>query len=131
MKKSYIIIILTILGICWLITDAVLQPGVSDLKGDFKETAFYKNENNTGPVTRIYAASVADTLWQEMISYGNLMPHTKYGNTKVYFFADTGSAPDSLFAGIINFDAEYNSNCIAVYEKNGMGKVSLIKQPDL
>lgn len=131
MKKSYIIILLIILGVCWMLADTFIQPGVKGLKGEFKETAFYRNENNTGPVIRIYAATVADTLWQEMIQYGNFMPHTKYGNTKVYFFDDTGSAPDLLFSGAINFDKTFNSNCIAVYEKNGMGKVSLIKQPDL
>lgn len=127
MKRNYLIIIALVIGVGWVIFDAFLQPGFADMKGDFKETAFYRNENNTGPVIRIYAVTLSDTLWQEMIAYGNLMPHNKYGNTKVYFFSSAGVAPDSLFAGDNNFDAGFNSNCIGEYEKNGMGKVSLKK----
>lgn len=127
MKKGYIILTVIVLGICWMIADAFLQPGVSDLKGNFKETAFYRNENNTGPVVRMYAATVTDTLWQQMIAYGNLMPHTKYGNTKVFFFYAAGEAPDKLYAGDKNFDARYAKYCMGEYEKNGMGKVSLKK----
>ena len=127
-KGKYLIAIVVAACLAWMLKDSFTQPGVSDLKGNFKEVSFYRNENNTGPVIRIYAVTVADTLYQEMISYGNLMPHTKYGNTKVYFFKAGLPAPTSVKADKPHFDKAFLDNCIGVYEKDGMSKVSLAKQ---
>lgn len=115
----------------WFIADAVNQPGVQDLTGDFKEVAFYRNENNTGPITRIYAVTVTDTLWQQMQQYGNYMPHTKYGNTKVYFFFKDKPVPAQLYPGKTNFDAHLKRHCLAQYEKGTMGNISFRKYPFL
>lgn len=112
-----------------IIWDSFSQAGVQDLKGDFKRVAFYKNENNTGPVHRAYAVSTSDTLWQEMEAYGNYMPHTKYGTTKVYFFHHSSPAPDKLIEGMESLPKEYRKYCLARYEKNNMGQVSLQKYP--
>ena len=57
------IVLVLVLAIMW---QSFTQPGVQDLQGEFQRVAFYKNENNTGPVHRVYAVSTADTLWQEM-----------------------------------------------------------------
>ena len=108
----------------WFIADAMNQPGVQDLKGGFREVAFYRNENNTGPIIRIYAVTVADTSWQEMEQYGNFMPHTKYGNTTVYFFRQGSPAPNQLRPGQENFNPELNPHCLAKYQKDVMGNVS-------
>lgn len=108
----------------WFIWDAFSQPGVQDLRGGFEEVAVYRNENNTGPVIRVYAVAVTDTVDAEMEAYGNYMPHTKYGNTKVYFFPKGKPMPKELFPGEENFPAEYQPNVLAKYEKNAMGKVT-------
>jgi hypothetical protein len=50
----------------WIMVDSFSQPGVGDLKGEFKEVSFYRNENNTGPIIRIYAVYSPDSLWEEM-----------------------------------------------------------------
>lgn len=105
------------------------QPGVQDLKGDFKRVAFAKNENNTGPVHRAYAVSTADTLWLEMEKYGNYMPHTKYGTTRVYFFHHSSPVPTKLVAGNENLPKAYQQYCLARYEKNSMGQVTFLKYP--
>lgn len=105
------------------------QPGVGDLKSDFKEVAVYRNENNTGPITRIYAVVVGDTLWEEMQKYGDFMLHTKYGNTKVYFFSNQAPSPSQLNPGEENFEEKYKDYCLAKYEKNNIGTVSFIKFP--
>ena len=97
--------------------------------GGFEEVASYRNQNNTGPVQRIYAISVKDTAAAELIKYGNLKPHSKYGNTKVYFFVKGAQIPTQLTPGQINFDEKYNSSCFAVYEKSAMGNFGLIKNP--
>ena len=115
----------------WFIADAMNQPGVQDLKGEFQEVAFYRNENNTGPIIRIYAVTVADTSWQEMKQYGNFMPHTKYGHTTVYFFRQGSPAPNQLRPGQENFNPELNPHCLAKYQKDVMGNVSFKRFPFL
>lgn len=87
-RKNIRYAILFLIGavITYIVFDSTSQPNVNDLKGGFKEVALYRNENNTGPITRIYAVTATETLWDEMKKYGDLMPYTKYGTTKVYFF---------------------------------------------
>ncbi|SEJ49654.1 hypothetical protein SAMN05192553_104295 [Cyclobacterium xiamenense] len=98
------------------------QPGVQDLKGDYRELARYRNENNTGPVIRIFAVATDGKQWEEMRAYGDFMPHTKYGNTRVFFFdRDLGEielSPEPPY-----FDAKWERYCIATYEKTAMGQV--------
>lgn len=115
----------------WFIADAISQPGVQDLQTEFQETALYRNENNTGPIIRIYAVTVADTSWQEMEQYGNFMPHTKYGNTQVYFFRKGSPAPTQLHPGQENFDPALQPHCLARYEKDVMGNTSFKRHPFL
>ena len=121
------IIILIIVG--WMLKDTFTQSGIEDLKGGFTEISSYRNENNTGPVQRIYAVKVKDTAGAQLIDYGNLMPHNKYGNTKVYFFLANSEAPSTLSPGDVNFNAKYNSSCFALYEKGAMGSFGLVKYP--
>lgn len=121
--------LLAIALIGWMLKDTFTQSGIEDLKGGFNEVANYRNENNTGPVQRIYAVTVKDTTGAQLKEYGDLMPHTKYGNTKVYYFFEGKGAPSQLVPGNINFDAKYNNNCFALYEKSAMGNVGLLKWP--
>lgn len=127
-KTKYLLIIVVIAGLFWMLKDSFTQPGVKDLKGNFKEAAYYRNENNTGPILRIYTVSASDSLYKEMIDYGNLMPHTKYGTTTVYFFKNTLPFPKELKSDKPHFDPAFAANCIGVYEKNGMSKVSFSKE---
>jgi len=129
MKLKYLLTAAAAVLIIWFIYDASSQPGVDDLKGNFKEVAMYRNENNTGPIVRIYAVTVADTLWNEMQKYGNYMPHTKYGNTKVYFFPADKPAPAEIYPGDANFDARFQENALARYEKDAMGQIAFVKYP--
>lgn len=125
----YGIITAVILIIVWIVADTVNQPGIGDLKGDFVEVASYRNENNTGPVIRIYAVYTSDSTWKTMLDYGNFMPHTKYGNTKVFFFDDKEFTPKSIRLSEPNFDSLFNKYCIAVFEKTAMGEVRFKKYP--
>jgi hypothetical protein len=126
-KKGILLVLVVVAG--YLVYDASTHPGVQDLKGNFEEVAFYRNENNTGPIVRIYAVTVEDTLWEEMKTYGAYMPHTKYGTTKVYFFRKGTPAPAELFPGPENFDQRYNQHLLAQYGKDANGQVSLRKNP--
>ena len=128
-KPKYLIIGALAVLLGWFVFDSLSQPGVGDLKGDFQEAATYRNENNTGPIVRVYAVTVADTLWQQMRQYGDFMPHTKYGNTKVYFFRQGQPVPKTVQPSAVNFDAEFNKYCLAKYEKEVMGNVSFAHYP--
>lgn len=127
--KKIGIALAVILLIGWMLKDTFTQSGIEDLKGGFVEVSKYRNDNNTGPIQRIYAVTVKDTAVAQLQDYGNLMPHTKYGNTKVYFFLEGRPFPSTLSPGNINFDAKFNSNCFALYEKSAMGNVGLMKWP--
>jgi len=128
-KKKYILLFLVFAALLWMLVDAIIQPGIKNLKGNFKELIFLRNEQNTGPVIRLYAVSVRDTLWDEMEKYGNYMPHTKYGTTRVYFFLQNAPAPDSLFLEDGNLPAQYKRYCIGLFEKNGMSQSHIAKYP--
>lgn len=128
-KQNLIIIIIVLVIAVWLLKDTFTQSGIKDLKGGFTEIATYRNQNNTGPVQRIYAVTVKDTVGAELVEYGNLMPHNKYGNTKVYYFLAGTVNPTSLMPGDVNFDAKYNSSCFALYEKSAMGNYGLVSNP--
>jgi hypothetical protein len=127
LRNGILLLLLALLA--YIVYDATMQPGTGDLAGDFEEVAIYRNENNTGPVTRIYAVTLADSLWEEMRQYGNYMPHTKYGSTKVYFFLKGRPAPKKVYPGRENFDEVYNPHCLALYEKDAMSSITLRKAP--
>ncbi len=115
--------------ILWMLKGTFFQPGIGDLKGEFKEVTHYRNENNTGPVQYVFIVNVKDTLSSELESYGNFKPHHKGGNTKVYFFLAGTPTPTKAYSGKVNFDPSFNSSCIAVYEKSAMGNTSVLKDP--
>jgi hypothetical protein len=125
----YPLTIFILILIFFIIKDTFNQPGITDMKAGFKEVAKFRNANNTGPVQRIYVVTVKDSLWKELEDYGNIMPHTKYGNTKVYYFLEGSDVPNKLHPGAVNFDPKYNSLCIALYEKSAMSQSVFNKYP--
>ncbi|MBT2563976.1 hypothetical protein J7E50_20535 [Pedobacter sp. ISL-68] len=132
MNKKWLVYFLVagILALIFFMVKAVFdQPGIEDMKAGFKEVAKYRNANNTGPVQRIYVVTVKDSVWKEMEDYGNLMPHTKYGNTKVYFFMQANNVPKTLQPGEVNFDPQFNKNCVALFEKSAMSQTAFNKNP--
>ena len=128
-KQSIIIFVIVLIISGWMLKDLFTQSTIEDLKGGFTEVASYRNQNNTGPVQRIYAVTVKDTTNAQLLDYGNFKPHTKYGNTKVYFFLEGSQVPKILSPGEVNFEPIYNSSCFALYEKSAMGNFGLIKNP--
>ncbi|RZK14504.1 MAG: hypothetical protein EOO56_24825 [Hymenobacter sp.] len=129
MKPKYLAFGAVALLLGWFVYNSLSQPTTQDLPGDFREVATYRNENNTGPITRVFAVTVADTLWREMRQYGDLMPYTKYGTTKVYFFRQGQPVPKMVQPGTVNFSPEFNKYCLAKYEKEVMSNVSFRRYP--
>jgi hypothetical protein len=128
-NKKIIFLILTVMTIGYIIYDSASQPTVGDLNGNFKEISAYRNENNTGPIVRVYAVSVEGKVWDEMKKYGDLMPYTKYGTTTVYFFDASKPAPGTLAAAYPHFEATFNPGCLAVYSKDQNGSISFEQNP--
>ncbi|GAB3259314.1 hypothetical protein GCM10027347_22810 [Larkinella harenae] len=132
LNKKVKIIFLAVIGLVigYVLYDSISEPGIDDLEGTYKEVAMYRNENNTGPIVRIYAVTVSDTTrWDDMKKYGDLMLYTKYGTTKVYFFPANKPAPTQLSPGQPNFDQQYEAYCLAMYEKDAMSQVTFRKKP--
>ena len=129
-KKFNIVLgIVVLLLVGWMLKGTFSQPGIDDLKSNFKEITHYRNENNTGPVQYVYIVTLQDTMYTEMETFGNFQPHHKGGNTKVYYFLENKPYPSVAFAGTVNFDSKFNSDCVALYEKSAMGNTSLTKNP--
>ncbi|MCL6259490.1 hypothetical protein M3O96_10345 [Aquiflexum sp. TKW24L] len=128
-KLFYGLLIAVVAIVVWIVADSLSQPGISELKGEYTEVAFFRNENNTGPIVRIYSVYAPDSLWDEMEQYGNYMPHTKYGNTKVFFFNQVAKTPKEIAPESPYFDTNLGQDCIAMYEKTAMGQVNFVKYP--
>jgi hypothetical protein len=122
-KKLLLLLIIVLIG-GYIVYDSATLPKTSDLKGNFIEKAVYRNENNTGPITRIYAVSVEEPAMDEMKKYGDLMPYTKYGTTTVYFFDAAKPTPPTLSGTEPHFDKNLEAGCVAVYKKDQNGEVS-------
>lgn len=129
MKVKYVLLGAVALLLGWLVYDSLSQASPQDLPGNFQEVAAYRNENNTGPIVRVYAVTVADTLWRAMRQYGDLMPYTKYGRTEVYFFRAGQPAPGTVQPGKPSFDTTFERYCLARYEKDAMSKATLQPYP--
>jgi hypothetical protein len=128
MRIKYVLGLAGVALLVWFIVDAMRQPSPQDLPGEFEQVALFRNENNIGPVVRLYAVTVGDTSrWQEMAQYGALMPYTKYGTTKVFFFAKSGPSPTQLHLSPPHFAPALNRYCVASYVKDGMSKVTFVK----
>lgn len=120
-RNAFILVIVVLVTL--MLWQSISQPSVSDLEGGFTEVAFFRNENNTGPVVRVYIVTVAEPENADMEAYGNYMLYTKFGNTKVYFFPEGSSTPTKISGGDVNFSEEFNDSYIAKYEKNASGLV--------
>ncbi|MEB2778222.1 hypothetical protein SYJ56_23125 [Algoriphagus sp. D3-2-R+10] len=128
MKSSKIIfwiIVLIVAGlVVYISMDSLSQPGMERFEGKYKELSSFRNENNTGPVVRVYAIRALDSSKEWMKDYGNAMPHTKYGRTIVFFFSDEIDQKINLSPTDPYFTQDMHPYVIATYQKSPMGDVS-------
>ena len=125
-RRFIIVGVIIVILILW---NAFSQPGLNDFQSTFEEVDLYRNENNTGPVERVYLVTTSDSIWNEMERYAKLMPYSKLGTTKVYFFREDGPFPTKALPGRVNFDEAFNQYCLARYEKNSFGAESFSMFP--
>lgn len=122
-KTILISAVIILIGI--MIYNSLSQPGISDLQTQFKEITAIRNEQNDGPILRAYLVTVDTANFLDFKTYGDFMPHNKYGNTKVYFFSEKHPYPKTLSLLKPFFSEQFEKYCLAVYQKNGMGEVTV------
>ncbi len=118
----------TVAFITAILINVFTQPGLNDFETTFTEVAKVRNDNNTGPVQRVYIVTVDQINQDEMERYGQLMPYSKLGNTKVFFFDQSKPFPEVAQLGDLNFDSTFNELCLAKYEKR-FGSEGLFPNP--
>ncbi|UZD24384.1 hypothetical protein PBT90_13415 [Algoriphagus halophytocola] len=128
MKSSkfifYIIVVVVAALVMMIAKESFFQPGMERFDGKYEELGSYRNENNTGPILRLYAVKALDKDTQWMREYGDALPHTKYGKTIVYFFSEEINQDIALQANEPHFPQEFTPFLIATYYKKPMGDVS-------
>jgi uncharacterized protein YxeA len=127
MKKIILIAVGLIVSI--ILYSLFTSENINSLEGDFQELAFIRNENNTGPVHRIYAYSLKDTLWSEMRKHAELLPHTKYGTTEVYYFKAEDFQKSILNLSMDGINKEAQSFCIGYAKIDGQSRVMFTEHP--
>ncbi|PZV76756.1 hypothetical protein CLV31_12338 [Algoriphagus aquaeductus] len=98
------------------------QPGLEQWEGKYEEIGFYRNENNTGPVVRVFAIRALDENPGWMKGFADAQPHSKYGKTHVFFFSKDLSDKLTLNPKEPFFDPKYREFLLAEYEKTPMGE---------
>lgn len=106
-------------------TESFSEQGIAAYQDQFEEVGYYRNENNTGPVLRIYAYQTQVEDPKVLKSFADLLPHTKYGRTLVFFVNESVKAPVVLSPDSPYFPASLSSSIFAKYEKTPMGEQQL------
>lgn len=114
------ITVILILGV--IVTESFSEQGIAAYQDQFEEVGYYRNENNTGPVLRIYAYQTQVEDIEVLKSFADLLPHTKYGRTLVFFMHESVKAPVVLSPESPHFPASISPSIFAKYEKTPMGE---------
>lgn len=133
MKSSrvifYIIALFVLVLVIYIGKESFFQPGLDRFEGKYEELGFYRNENNTGPVLRIYAIRVLQDQPEEewMREFAESRPHTKYGKTLVYFFESSVSEKIELKPDPPFFPENLESAVVASFERTPMGEPRFVR----
>ncbi|ADR23053.1 hypothetical protein MATR_30980 [Marivirga tractuosa] len=127
MRKIILMISAVVIGLIFY--SLFETENINSLEGNFKELAFERNKNNTGPVHRVYVYSIEDTLWSEMKKHADLLPHTKYGTTEVFYFLENSVSDFQLTLSIKGVNLEAHPYCIAYAVKDGQSRLKFDQDP--
>lgn len=105
-----------------IVRSSFSNPGVQAFEGKYEEMDFYRNENNTGPVLRVYAIRALDLDDAWMREFAEAQPHTKYGRTLVFFFSPELEEKIKLSPQEPFFPDELRPYLLARFEKTPMGE---------
>jgi hypothetical protein len=114
------IAVLLVVGL--IVTESFSEQGIAAYQDQFEEVGYFRNENNTGPVLRIYAYQTQVEDPEVLKSFADLLPHTKYGRTLVFFVNEPVKAPVVLSPESPYFPEILSPSIFAKYEKTPMGE---------
>ncbi len=118
------IIVLGVLGL--IVKESFSGKGVADYQDKFEEIGYFRNENNTGPILRVYAFRTKEQDPEVLKSFANLLPHTKYGRTLVFFVAETWKEPVVFSPTPPYLPNSIQTHLLAEYEKTPMGEQRVV-----
>ena len=127
-RPSALIIILGItvfIILAMIVKESFSEQGIAAYQDQFEEVGYYRNENNTGPVLRIYAYRTQVEDPEVLKSFADLLPHTKYGRTLVFFVNESVKATVVLSPESPYFPESLSPFIFAKYEKTPMGEQQL------
>jgi hypothetical protein len=127
MKKIILMVSVIVIGLIFY--SLFETENINSLEGNFKELGFKRNENNTGPVHRVYAYSIEDTLWSEMRKHADLLPHTKYGSTKVFYFLENKIPEEKIALNLDGLNESSHQFCIATATIDGQSRLEFKQYP--
>ena len=116
-------IVLGVLGL--IVKESFSGKGVADYQDQFEEIGYFRNENNTGPILRVYAFRTKEQDPEVLKSFADLLPHTKYGRTLVFFVGESWKEQVVLSPESPYFPESLRSHLFAKYEKTPMGEQQL------
>lgn len=108
-----------------IVKESFSGQGVAAYQDKFEEIGYFRNENNTGPIQRVYAFRTKVQDPEVLKSFANLLPHTKYGRTLVFFVAETWKEPVVFSPAPPYLPSSIQSHLLAEYEKTPMGEQRL------
>jgi hypothetical protein len=114
---------ITVVVVLFLIVkESFSGTGTEAYQEQFVELGYYRNENNTGPVLRLYAYRALTADPAVMKEFADLLPHTKYGRTLVFFFDDAVIDSVTLSPKAPHISTILAPQLLATYEKTPMGE---------
>jgi len=126
LKRNSLVMFLlgiTVVVVLFLIVkESFSGSGTEAYREQFVELGHYRSENNTGPVLRLYAYRSLTADPAVMKEFADLLPHTKYGRTLVFFFGETGMDSVTLSPKAPHISTSLASQPLATYEKTPMGE---------
>ena len=123
MKTNQIIFLaIAIFLIGYISVESLSSGNLRQFEGKLEEMDFYRNENNTGPVLRIYSVKVIDADRAMMQDYAKQMPHNKYGRTMVFFFSNEIEEKVMIGPKDPYFDPVHNPFLLASFLKTPMSE---------
>ena len=126
MKRNSLVLFLlgiTVVSVLILIVkESFSGTGTSGYQEQFVELGYFRNENNTGPVFRLYAYRALKRDPKVMKEFADLLPHTKYGRTLVFFFEETVIDSVVLSPEAPHIPSSLQPQLLATYEKTPMGE---------
>ena len=119
---TFLLVITVVVVLFLIVKESFSNEGMAAYQDQFVELGHYRNENNTGPVLRLYAFRALTRDPAVLKEFADLLPHTKYGRTLVFFFVEEVTDSVILSPAAPHISPSLQPQLLAKYEKTPMGE---------